>query len=89
MNPELTATAYRSGTRKVWVTLMPVLIAAFILNTLDRTNIGLAKTHLEADLGISAAAYGFGAGLFFIAYCTMEIPSNLLLHRNGCAHLDQ
>ncbi|NDV09732.1 MFS transporter [Rhodococcus sp. IEGM 248] len=83
MNPEPTATAYRSGTRKVWVTLMPVLIAAFILNTLDRTNIGLAKTHLEADLGISAAAYGFGAGLFFIAYCTMEIPSNLLLHRMG------
>ena len=83
MNPESTATAYRSGTRKVWVTLMPVLIVAFILNTLDRTNIGRAKTHLEADLGICSAAYGFGAGLFFIAYCTMEIPNNLLLHRMG------
>ncbi|MFE6925475.1 MFS transporter [Nocardia sp. NPDC057663] len=74
---------YTTGTRKVWRKLMPILLVAFILNTLDRTNIGMAKTHLDADLGISAAAFGFGAGLFFLAYCTMEIPSNLMLHRIG------
>ena len=74
---------YVTGTRKVWLKLMPVLLVAFILNTLDRTNIGMAKTHLAADLDISAAAFGLGAGLFFLAYCTMEIPSNLMLHRVG------
>lgn len=63
--------------------LMPLLIAAYIIAFIDRTNIGLAKTHLEADLGISAAAYGLGAGLFFLAYAAFEIPSNLIMHKVG------
>ncbi|MGV9801755.1 MFS transporter [Mycobacterium sp. NPDC003449] len=63
--------------------LMPLLIAAYIIAFIDRTNIGLAKAHLEADLGLSAAAYGLGAGLFFLAYSLCEVPSNLIMHRVG------
>ncbi|CKI53201.1 MFS transporter [Mycolicibacterium smegmatis] len=63
--------------------LMPLLIAAYIIAFIDRTNIGLAKHHLEVDLGISAAAYGLGAGLFFLAYSLCEVPSNLIMHRVG------
>ncbi|NIL78340.1 putative tartrate transporter [Rhodococcus sp. B10] len=74
---------YKSATQKVWVRLIPVLMFAYVLNFLDRTNIALAKTRLDVDLGISAAAFGFGAGLFFIAYCVLEIPSNLMLHKFG------
>lgn len=74
---------YKSATQKVWVRLIPVLMFAYVLNFLDRTNIALAKTRLDVDLGISAAAFGFGAGLFFIAYCFLEIPSNLMLHKFG------
>ncbi|QXW00466.1 MULTISPECIES: MFS transporter [Rhodococcus] len=74
---------YASATKKVWLRLIPVLMFAYILNFLDRTNIALAKTHLDIDLGISAAAFGFGAGLFFLAYCVLEIPSNLMLHKFG------
>src|SRR5690606_28980022 len=81
--PPLTTTAYRTGTRQVWLRLMPVILIAYVLNFLDRTNIALAKNHLEIDLGISAAAFGLGAGLFFLAYCTLEIPSNIMLHRVG------
>src|SRR5580698_1142595 len=46
--------------------LMPLLVAGYILNFLDRTNIALAKTALQHDVGISPAAYGLGAGLFFL-----------------------
>ena len=63
--------------------LMPLLIIAYIISFLDRTNIGIAKQHLEIDLGISATAYGIGAGLFFVPYSLSEIPSNLILHRVG------
>ncbi|MFE4972763.1 MFS transporter [Kitasatospora sp. NPDC056651] len=63
--------------------LMPLLLAAYIMSFLDRTNIGLAKERLEVDLGISAAAYGLGAGLFFLTYAVSEIPSNLVMHRVG------
>ncbi|MEJ2800967.1 MFS transporter [Comamonadaceae bacterium PP-2] len=63
--------------------LMPLLIIAYVISFLDRTNIALAKTHLSVDLGISAAAYGLGAGLFFLSYALLEVPSNLIMHRVG------
>lgn len=63
--------------------IMPLVIAAYIIAFIDRTNIGLAKTALEADIGISAAAYGLGAGLFFLAYALFEVPSNYAMHKVG------
>jgi MFS family permease len=63
--------------------LMPLLVAAYVISFLDRTNIALAKNYLSIDLGISSAAYGLGAGLFFLTYAFMEIPSNLIMHRVG------
>ena len=63
--------------------LMPLMIAAYIIAFIDRTNIGMAKNALEADIGLSAAAYGLGAGLFFTAYSLLEVPSNLIMHKVG------
>ncbi len=69
--------------RVIFARLMPLLIGAYILAFLDRTNIGMAKDRLEVDLGISATAYGIGAGLFFLTYAVCEIPSNLIMHKVG------
>ncbi|TVT10425.1 MFS transporter [Amycolatopsis bartoniae] len=63
--------------------LLPVLGIAYFMSYVDRTNIALAKTALEADIGIGAAAYGLGAGLFFLTYALLEVPSNLVLYRVG------
>jgi ACS family tartrate transporter-like MFS transporter len=38
---------------------------------------------MNADLGFSSAAFGFGSGVFFLGYCLFEVPSNLVLHRVG------
>ena len=48
---------------------------------LDRINIGIAKLNMLADLQFSEAAYGLGAGLFFIGYMVFEVPSNLIMSR--------
>ncbi|MEY8568824.1 MFS transporter [Brevibacterium linens] len=69
--------------RVIFTRLMPLLIAAYILAFLDRSNIGMAKDRLEIDLGISATAYGVGAGLFFLTYALCEIPSNMIMHKVG------
>lgn len=69
--------------RKVSRRLLPTLFAMFVLSFLDRTNVALVKEHLAVDLGIGAAAYGFGAGVFFLAYAVLGVPSNLVLHRVG------
>ncbi|KRE35877.1 MFS transporter [Janibacter sp. Soil728] len=71
------------ATKKAFVRLVPVLMAAYFMAFVDRTNVGLAKTSLELDAGIDAAAYGLGAGLFFITYAALEVPSNLVLHKVG------
>ncbi|MEK6421282.1 MAG: MFS transporter [Burkholderia gladioli] len=75
--------ARASLNRLLFRKLMPILIVAYVISFLDRTNIAFAKHAMGIDLGISSAAYGLGAGLFFLTYAALEIPSNLVLHRVG------
>jgi ACS family tartrate transporter-like MFS transporter len=69
--------------RRVAMRLLPLLFVLMIVNYLDRVNVGFAALQMNQDLGFSATVYGFGAGVFFIGYALVEIPSNLLLHRVG------
>jgi MFS transporter, ACS family, tartrate transporter len=68
--------------RAMW-RLLPFLGLCYLLNYLDRVNVGFAALTMNADLGLSAAAYGLGAGLFFIGYFFFEVPSNVILHKVG------
>jgi ACS family tartrate transporter-like MFS transporter len=63
--------------------LIPFLCACFMAAFLDRVNVGFAKEQMAADLGLSNAIYGLGAGIFFIGYFLFEVPSNLILERVG------
>ncbi len=72
-----------SAISKVKRHVLPLFVIMFIVNYIDRVNIGFVRTHMEHDLGIGAAAYGFGAGLFFIGYALFEVPSNMLLQKVG------
>ncbi|MEB8338169.1 MFS transporter [Streptomyces endophyticus] len=78
-----TATTVQGVRRKVSRRLLPPLFVMFVLSFLDRTNVALVKTHLETDVGIDAAAFGLGAGIFFVGYAVLGVPSNLALHRIG------
>ncbi|MBP2303403.1 MFS transporter [Azospirillum picis] len=69
--------------RKVGWRILPILILSYGLAYLDRVNISFAKLQMQSDLGFSNAAYGFGAGIFFLGYVLLEVPSNLLLARIG------
>ncbi len=69
--------------RKVVVRLIPMLMVLYFLNYVDKVNVGFAALEMNADLGLSSAAYGLGAGLFFIGYFLFEVPSNLMLTRFG------
>jgi len=63
--------------------IMPFLVLLFVVAWLDRINVGFARLQMAQDLGFSDAAYGFGAGIFYLGYLLFEIPSNLLLERIG------
>jgi MFS transporter, ACS family, tartrate transporter len=68
---------------KVSARLVPFLIVCFFVAYLDRVNVSFAALTMNKDLGLSASAFGFGAGIFFLAYFLFEVPSNLLLERVG------
>lgn len=69
--------------QKVIWRLMPYLLIAFMCNAIDRINLSYAKLHMAADIGMSDAAYGIGAGIFYLGYILFEIPSNLYMQRAG------
>jgi ACS family tartrate transporter-like MFS transporter len=73
----------RATMRKVSARLLPVLFVLYIAAFLDRTNVGIAALRMNQAVGLSSAAYGFGAGVFFIGYGLFEVPSNLFLARVG------
>jgi ACS family tartrate transporter-like MFS transporter len=68
---------------KVSVRLLPLLFLLYIASYLDRTNLGMAALQMNAAIGLSPAAYGFGASIFFIGYALFEVPSNIILARVG------
>ncbi len=74
---------HKRATRRAVLRLLPVMCVVYFMAYIDRTNVALAKTHLDTDVGISAAAFGFGAGIFFISYAFLEVPSNLVMYRVG------
>ena len=73
----------QTALRRVQRRLVPFAFICYVVAYIDRVNIGFAATELQRDLGLSQGQYGFGAGLFFLAYCLFEIPSNLILERVG------
>jgi MFS transporter, ACS family, tartrate transporter len=68
---------------KVTKRLVPFLILCYFIAYLDRVNVSFAALTMNKDLDLSQTAFGFGAGVFFLAYFVFEVPSNLLLERFG------
>jgi MFS transporter, ACS family, tartrate transporter len=69
--------------RKVAWRLIPFLFILYVCNILDRNSVNIAQLTMKADLGFSAQTMGFGAGIFFIGYFFLQVPSNLMLDRLG------
>ncbi len=63
--------------------LVPFLVLCYFVAYLDRVNVGFAALTMSKDLNLSQTAFGFGAGIFFIAYFIFEVPSNLFLEKFG------
>jgi sugar phosphate permease len=81
--PSVAPEAERRVFAKIGWRLMPILILAYIFNYLDRNNVGFAGLTMNQAIGLSATEFGFGAGVFFVGYCLLEIPSNIALYRVG------
>jgi MFS family permease len=78
MNPIEKSTLSKASWR-----LLPLLMVAYFIAYLDRVNLGFAGAAMSRDLGFTSTVFGNAAGIFFIAYFLLEVPSNLALERFG------
>jgi sugar phosphate permease len=63
--------------------LIPFLFLLYIVAYLDRINVGFASLQMNDALGFSSTTFALGAGIFFLGYALLEIPSNIILTRVG------
>lgn len=69
--------------RRIGWRILPFAMLLYFISFIDRVNIGFAALTMNKDIGLSPAAFGLGAGIFFAGYFLFEVPSNLILHRVG------
>jgi ACS family tartrate transporter-like MFS transporter len=63
--------------------LIPFMSLLFLVNYLDRVNVGFAALTMNRDLGLSPSVFGLGAGLLFFAFFLFAVPSSVALERGG------
>jgi sugar phosphate permease len=73
----------RQTMRKVAWRLLPVLMIGYFIAFVDRVNVGFAALQMNHAIGLNAAAFGLGGGLFYLTYVLFEIPSNLAMQKVG------
>ncbi|EKT4465269.1 MFS transporter [Pseudomonas putida] len=69
--------------RRIAWRILPLTIICFLFSYFDRINISFAKAQMQAELGLSDAAYGFAASVFFFGYVLFEVPSSYGLKKYG------
>jgi ACS family tartrate transporter-like MFS transporter len=73
----------RQAIGKISWRLLPLVVAAYCIAYIDRSNVSFAALTMNKDLGLTPFTYGLGAGIFFIGYFIFEIPSNVILEKVG------
>jgi ACS family tartrate transporter-like MFS transporter len=67
--------------RRVALRLLPYVFILFIVAFIDRVNVSYAALGLQKEPWYNAEVLGFGAGIFFIGYVLLEIPSTIIVER--------
>ena len=73
----------KSAIRRAAWRIIPFVGLGYLINFMDRTSVGYAALQMNQQLGLTATEFGWGAGLFFVTYCLLEVPSNLAMRRFG------
>ncbi|OLT09229.1 hypothetical protein BJF90_44530 [Pseudonocardia sp. CNS-004] len=69
-------------TNKRWTRILIPLLFLYMINFIDRNNIGFAVIGgMNQELGIDNAEAGLAGGLFYLGYLVLQIPGGILAER--------
>ncbi|APZ50769.1 MFS transporter [Salipiger abyssi] len=68
---------------KISINLLPFFFMGQLIMNIDRSGISYAALPMRDSIGLTPEAFGLAAGIFFVGYALIEIPSNLLLEKIG------
>jgi ACS family tartrate transporter-like MFS transporter len=80
---DIDETLERDTVQRVTWRIVPLVALGYFITYLDRVNISFAALRMNKDIGIDPAQFGLAAGIFYISYCLLEVPSNMALERFG------
>jgi MFS transporter, ACS family, tartrate transporter len=69
--------------RRITWRLIPYLFVLYIVAYIDRVNVGFAAMDMKRALHYSDTVYGTGAGMFFLGYALLDLPSTLMIRIVG------
>ncbi|KAL8334316.1 hypothetical protein RB593_003814 [Gaeumannomyces tritici] len=69
-------------TKKLDKRIVPMVMWVYLMNMMDRVNIGNARLFgMEQELGITGAQFQLAVSVLFITYCLFEAPSNMIIKK--------
>ncbi|KAI8281103.1 putative transporter [Colletotrichum sp. SAR 10_98] len=72
----------RAVLRKLDYRIVPMVMWVYLMNMMDRVNIGNARLFgLEDDLNLGSGQFQLAVSVLFITYCLFEAPSNMVIKR--------
>jgi ACS family tartrate transporter-like MFS transporter len=81
-NASLNPNPLDSARRKAYWHLLPLLFCCYVVAYVDRANVSIAKLTMSKDMpAFNNEVIGFGAGLFFLGYFLLEVPSAVLIEK--------
>jgi MFS transporter, ACS family, tartrate transporter len=75
----------KSVERKLMLHVASIVFLLYFFFAIDRGNIGFAALQMNDALGLSAEVFGWGSGLFTLAYLLFQAPNAELLRRWGAS----
>lgn len=69
-------------TRKLDWKIIPMIMWVYLMNMMDRVNIGNARLYnMEGELKMKGNDFQIAVAVLFITYCLLEAPSNLIIKK--------
>ena len=71
-------TAAAAHERQLLLRILLPLFLGYYISFVDRTNLGVCKLQMQAQIGLSETSFSLVGGIFYLSYSCLQVPGNQL-----------